>query len=231
MIRKFFQRLADFKGKNSIAMRLRLKTIDIFEKLILPLPKPLRIVDVGGTETFWERMGYSGDNSLDILLLNLSEEKTHSPNIKSIAGDARDMHQFRDGEFPVAFSHSVIEHVGTYHDQKQMANELQRVAKRYFIQTPNFHFPMEPHFLFPFFQFFPLWLKVFMLRNFRLGWYNKISDKEEAIKIANSIRLLKKKELIELFPDATIHEIKFLGLTQSFVLYKGFSSTWTQENA
>ena len=28
-----------------------------------------------------------------------------------------------------------------------------RVGKKYFIQTPNKYFPIEPHYLFPFFQF------------------------------------------------------------------------------
>lgn len=223
MSRKIFSKLADFSEDDSLAMKLRLKTIALFEELIRSLPKPLRIIDVGGTEIFWERMGFSGDEAVDITLLNLSEEKTNYPNIKSIAGDGRKMHQFRNGEFDIAFSHSVIEHVGEYHDQKQMANELQRVGKRYFIQTPNFYFPFEPHFLFPFFQFFPLWLKLFMLRHFNLGWYNKITDKEEAIKTINSIRLLKEWELKELFPRATIYENKFWGLTQSFILYKGFN--------
>jgi len=222
MIRKFLLRLADFRRDDSLAIRLRLKTIALFKELIRPLPKPLRIVDVGGTEIFWKRMGFSGDKNFDITLLNLSEEKTHYPNIKSIAGDARNMHQFRDFEFDIAFSHSVIEHVGEYHDQKQMANEMQRVGKRYFLQAPNFYFPFEPHFLFPFFQFFPLRLKLFMLRNFKLGWYNKITNKEEAIKAINSNRLTKKWELKEFFPSATIHELKYLGLTISFILYKGF---------
>ncbi len=214
-----FRRVADFREDDSLAMRLRLKTIAIFKELIRPLPKPLRIVDAGGTELFWERMGFSGDEDMDIVLLNLAEEKTHYQNIKSIAGDARNMHQFRDGEFDIAFSHSVIEHVGEYHDQIQMANEFRRVGKRYFLQTPNFYFPFEPHFFFPFFQFFPLWLKVFMIRRFNLGYHNKITDKEEAIKTINSIRLLKKKELKELFPDAIIIDNKLFGLTQSYVVH------------
>jgi len=117
------------------------------------------------------------------------------------------------------FSNSVIEHVGGYEDQKQMAREVQRIGKRYFLQTPNFYFPFEPHFLFPFFQFFPLWLKVFLLRHFSLGWRDKIPDKGEAIKTANSVRLLKKEELKELFPGAVIHDEKFGGLTISFIVY------------
>ena len=176
---------------------------------------------MGGTEIFWERMGFAGDEDNKITLLNLSKVEIHYPNFKGTVGDARNMREFRDGEFNLVFSNSVIEHVGGYEDQKRMAKEVQRVGKRYFLQTPNFYFPFEPHFMFPFFQFFPLWLKVFMLRHFNLGWYTKIYDKGQAIKTANSIRLLKKQELMELFPEATIHEEKFCGLTYSFIIYKG----------
>ena len=37
--------------------------------------------------------------------------------------------------------------------------------------------------------------------------------------LATSIRLLSKKELMDLFPDATIYEEKFWGLTKSFIVY------------
>jgi len=58
-----------------------------------------------------------------------------------------------------------------------------------------------------------------MINHFNLGWYPKINNKKKAIKIANSIRLLKKRELMEFFPGATIHKEKFLGLTRSFIVY------------
>ena len=220
MMRNYFKKLGDFRRDDSLAIKLRLKRIALLKELIFCLPKPIRFLDVGGTEIFWERMGFAGNKDIEIILLNLSEVEIHYPNFKSVVGDARNMPEFRDGEFDVVFSNAVIEHVGGYEEQKQMAKEVQRVGKRYFLQTPNFYFPFEPHFLFPFFQFFPLWLKVFLLRHFNLGWYNKIPDKPQAIKTANSIRLLKKRELKQLFPRATIYEQKFYGLTISFIVYR-----------
>jgi Methyltransferase domain len=44
-----------------------------------------------------------------------------------------------------------------------------RVAKRYFVQTPNRYFPIEPHFLFSGFQFLPLPVKRWLLMLFSLG--------------------------------------------------------------
>ena len=61
---------------------------------------------------------------------------------------------FGDGEFDVAFSNSVIEHVPP-ELQAKFASEVGRVADRYFVQTPNRYFPIEPHYQLPLFQFLP----------------------------------------------------------------------------
>jgi len=71
-----------------------------------------------------------------------------------------------------------------------MANEGRRVGKRYFVQTPNLYFSIEPHFVFPFFQFLLLQAKVWLITHFYLGWCKKISSLEIAVAIAISIKLL-----------------------------------------
>lgn len=50
------------------------------------------------------------------------------------------MLQFKEKEFDLVFSNSVIEHVGGFQDQMKAANEIRRVGKNYFIQTPNKYF-------------------------------------------------------------------------------------------
>ncbi len=222
MIRDLLKRPVDFKKDDSLITSLRRKRIALFKELSSDIQKPLRIIDVGGTVLFWEKMNFVNDEHYDITVLNRSAAEKQYVNIKSVIGDARNMSEFRDGEFDIVFSNSVIEHVGRYEEQCQMAEEVKRIGKRYFIQTPNFHFPFEPHFLFPFFQFFPLWLKVFMLRHFSLGWYNKVPDKQEATKIAASIRLLRKRDLEKLFPDGIIYNEKLFGFTISFIVYGGW---------
>ena len=129
----------------------------------------------------------------------------------------------KDASFDVVFSNSVIEHVGTYQDQIQMAKEVRRVGKRYFVQTPNKYFPLEPHFLFPLFQFLPINIRVLLLQNFKLGWFSKTPDKVKAREIVESIRLLDKREFISLFPNAELYEEKIFGMTKSFVVYGGWS--------
>lgn len=127
---------------------------------------PLKILDVGGRPLIWEREGFcEGENifKYQIHIVNLEPIISQSTNIQIYRCDALNMSCFQDNEFDIAFSNSVIEHVGNYTQQEQFVQEIKRVAKSYFVQTPNYYFPIEPHFLFPFYQFLPLWLQIFLL--------------------------------------------------------------------
>jgi len=207
---------------NSLISKLRQHREKRFQHLIRSQPRPLKILDIGGTEVYWESLGYSHDSDYEIILVNIYQIPVKSPNIKSMIGDGRSLQDLKDQEFDVAFSNSVIEHVGGFADQKRMAKEMKRIGKRYFLQTPNYYFPIEPHFLFPFFQFLPMKIKVLLIQHFSLGWMGQQKNVADATAVANSIRLLKRKELELLFPDSTILEEKIMGLTYSFLVYSGF---------
>ncbi|WP_243902997.1 methyltransferase domain-containing protein [Aetokthonos hydrillicola] len=198
----------------------------MLKSLVASLPTPIKLLDIGGTVDFWETAGFLNSNStnIELTLINLSLAHMGSvnPTIKQVVGDAKNMKMFQDKEFDVVFSNSVIEHVGDYHNQQKMANEVMRVGKKYFIQTPNIFFPIEPHFVFPFFQFLPLWLRVSLVSHFDLGWKQKATNKQQARDIVTEIRLLSKREFMNLFPGSNLYEEKFLGLTKSFVVYGGW---------
>jgi len=199
--------------------KIRQKRFDFVKSFISSLPLPLSVLDIGGTQEFWEKVKFIRDD-VKVVVYNLSSAEMAYPSLISMAGDARNMQEFKDKEFDIAFSNSVIEHVGTYEQQRQMAEEVRRVGKRYFVQTPNRYFPIEPHVLLPFFQFLPFGLKVFLLAHFKSPWGWKISSRLEAVQYVSEIRLLTEKELRSLFPDAKIYKEKFLGLTKSFIAYK-----------
>jgi ubiquinone/menaquinone biosynthesis C-methylase UbiE len=130
-------------------------------------------------------------------------------NFSSIKGDASDLSSFRDKHFDIIFSNSVIEHLYTIEKQKLMANEVRRVGKWYSIQTPNFFFPMEPHWLFPFFQFLTFIVKVYLTKNFNLGHYKKSKSKAAATQRVNEVKLLTENEMKMLFPDGKGEERVF----------------------
>lgn len=215
------KRMADNRDQRSLAVQFRKRRFAFFQSLLSRLERPVHILDIGGTESYWKSMELNAGDQVFITLLNLTQNDVSLPNVTSIAGDARAMIS-KDASFDVVFSNSVIEHVGTYQDQLQMAKEVRRVGKRYFVQTPNKYFPVEPHFLFPLFQFLPINIRVLLLQNFKLGWFSKTPDKVKAREIVEGIRLLGRREFMALFPNAAIYEEKILGMTKSFVAYGGW---------
>ena len=105
----------------------------------------------------------------------------------------------------------------TAEDQRRMASEVARVARSYYIQTPSAYFPIEPHFLVPFFHWLPVSLRVRLVQRFALGWYPRLRDRAEASAAVNEIRLLRKGEFASLFPDAEIHTERLFGWTKSYI--------------
>ena len=211
--------IADNKRSNSLAAKLRRRRFALLESMMRGLSRPIRILDVGGTEEYWRTMGFHGVAEIQVTILNLQAQDATILGFRCVEGDARQMPQFRDKEFHIAFSNSVIEHVGGLADQARMAQEVRRVARHYYVQTPNRRFPIEPHFLFPFFQALPVGTRVWLLTHMRLGWHEKSPDREEAWRVVTGVRLLTKTEMIELFPEALLYEERFLGLVKSFVAY------------
>jgi 2-polyprenyl-3-methyl-5-hydroxy-6-metoxy-1,4-benzoquinol methylase len=224
-----FSRIYDHRQSDSWSSNLRNRRLNLFKSLLetVQVGSPVTILDVGGTLDFWKNSGLINSNQnihLTILNMNYIEVDSVFQNIKTVVGDARNMKEFGDKEFDVIFSNSVIEHVGTYRDQESMAQEIMRISNRYFVQTPNLYFPIEPHFVFPFFQFLPRQLKFWLVTHFKLGWYNRVTDEREAWAIVDEIRLLSKNDFMAVFPHAKIYQEKVLGLTKSFVAYDGWNS-------
>lgn len=214
-----FKRILDNTDPGSKANKFRLQRFKYFEEHIKDLPRPVKILDVGGTENFWVQMGKAGNKDYNITLLNLDITKNYiKNNFIFTRGNAADLSQFSDNEFDVVFSNSVIEHIPLDKNRQKMADEIIRTGKNYFVQTPNYYFPFEPHFLLPFFQFLPKFLKIFLLKNFNMGWYKKCSSEKEAEELLIENRLLKKKELLSYFPGSRLIKEKYLFLNKSLIV-------------
>lgn len=194
----------------------------IFGQLIETLPKPVRILDVGGTNGFWEMRGWTQRDDVEITTVNLRAEEQLHANITPQAGDATNLAEYADGEFDIVFSNSVIEHLFTLENQTKMANEVRRVGRAYWVQTPNFWFPIEPHFHVPGWQWLPVAMRVAMLRRFRCGWRGPCHDAIQARTLVEEVRLMSKTELQRLFPDGTLYAERFAGMVKSWVVYDGF---------
>jgi hypothetical protein len=220
-----FRKIVDHRSAASLAAHLRRRRFELFNSIVSRISKPVHILDVGGEQVFWKVMGLVGSEDYRITLLNIYPVEVSLPYFSSVLGDATDLSQFSDQEFDLVFSNSVIEHLGSLREQQRMAREVQRVGRNYYVQTPNRYFPLEPHFLIPFFQFFPENLQVALLQRFDLGWYQKMPDREAARQHVRSHRLLTERELRRLFAGGSLYKEKIFGLTKSFVAY-GSSNGW-----
>jgi SAM-dependent methyltransferase len=211
--------------KDSINQKFREKRFKFFISLLNKVKaenpgRPVRILDIGGLEVYWERMNYLDTNDVHITLLNLEKNSTRSSNVVSVKGDATNLSEYKDGQFDIVHSNSVIEHLYDKANHKKMANEAMRVGRYYFVQTPNYWFPIEPHWLFPFFQWLPFGTRVFLTRHFNLGHYTKIPDKAAAKHLVSEINLITEKEMKALFPDGKVYREMFMGMKKSITMYR-----------
>lgn len=136
---------------------------------------------------------------------------------------------FASGEFDVVYCSSVIEHVtvpkseiwkitsekefrrSASANQKRFADEVRRVGKSYFVQTPNRGFVVESHSWLPLAGFLPrpLLLKVL-----------KVSNRFWIKGAPPDFNLLDARQMKELFPEAEIVLEKKFGLVKSIMAMK-----------
>jgi len=172
------------------------------------------ILDIGGYPYFWEGSGLEKN----VTLLNIQPLPGHIKSMKWIKANALEMDMVGDRQFDIAFSNSVIEHVGDFSQQKRLSCEIRRISRQYWIQTPNRHFPIEPHFLFPFFQYLPVSIKHKIAHFWPFSFAKRYNlDVEREL---NHIWPLDKRHFQELFDTAEILEERFMGLTKSLIAVK-----------
>jgi SAM-dependent methyltransferase len=210
-----------FAQPNSVVSRFRVQRFGLFKPIIdqvLADKDTCRILDLGGTPDYWEELGVELDwNRVSVCALNVTpSEMTHS-GIKPMVGDARNVSGFHDLSFDIVHSNSVIEHVGRWDDMASMAREVRRLAPRYFVQTPYFWFPIEPHARFPLLHWMPESWRYRILLKRTCGFWKQRPDVGEATKAIQSALLLDKRQMQFLFPDAEIIAEKFFGLPKSLV--------------
>lgn len=212
---------ASSDNPKSLGAKFRNQRLHDFEALIFKNfspDQPLRILDVGGTAYFWTNSSLPNLNQIEIVLLNLQEEEINHPTIRSVSGDATSMPEFADKSFDIVFSNSVIEHLYTLENQKKMADEILRVGKKYFIQTPNRAFPIEAHYALPFAQFLPKKFTYFLLTKTKLSRLKKWKP-IDAQQYLDEIRLLDEGQLRQLFPHAEIYQEKVFGMIKSIAAH------------
>lgn len=179
------------------SLRARRRRLGLFERLLDPQPGE-SAVDIG--------CGTAGLATAGTVLEVTGVDREPRPGYRGVRFVQADATQlpFADGEFDIAYSNSVVEHLPRG-DRAAYAAELTRISRRWLVQTPNRSFPLEPHALLPFVHWLPRRLGRAL---WRLGVSGDPYDE---------VRLLGIGELRRLFPDAVIVRERVGPLTKSFV--------------
>jgi hypothetical protein len=174
------------------------------------------ILDVGGVASLWEGLSVSPR----VTILNFKKPKKPLPaHIDFVVGDGTRI-QYPDRSFDIAFSNSTIEHLRDWNTQARFALEMRRVGRAYYVQTPNYYFPIEPHYLAPFIHWFAPAIQKRLVRYATpWGWIERPS-RANAEAMVEEIRLLRPGEMQQLFPDGRLEREEFLGMTKSLIMYR-----------
>jgi methyltransferase family protein len=165
-----------------VSRRARARRLEQFLRLA-GIDSATRIVDIGS-----DRLGLRGQAPhLDITGVDVVDRPEYpGPFVRA---DATEQLPFEDNEFDLAYSNSVIEHIPVER-RAGFARELRRVARGWYVQTPAFEFPIEPHALLPAAHWLPPKLRR---RYWRLGATGLEPDE---------IHLMRRHEIEELFGPA-----------------------------
>jgi len=140
----------------------RKRKLELFYKIMRPTTQT-KVLDIGG-ET--NPQAHSDLQFIDsypwknqVSVINISPQaikliKQNYPQAEAIVGDALQL-PWPDKYFDIIYSNAVIEHVGNLEKQKKMAAEVIRVAKSWFITSPNRWYPFEFHMRLPFVTWLP----------------------------------------------------------------------------
>jgi SAM-dependent methyltransferase len=163
------------------ATRARRRRHERFFKLA-GLPPGGRVLDVGcGRIGLWAL-----EPGLDVTGTDIAPAQGYPGPF--VQADAAEGLPFADGEFDLVYCSSVIEHVPPAR-RAAFASEVRRVGRGWFVQTPAWSFPIEPHALLPLAH----WLPTRLRRPYwRLGATGKWEE----------IELLRRGELQGLFGPA-----------------------------
>jgi hypothetical protein len=175
-----------------------------------------RVLDVGGTASVWQLLPVRPR----VTILNMPRAAPERSGFDLVFASGCAL-PFADQSFDIVFSNSVIEHVGETVEQRRFADEIRRVGRSYFVQTPNRWFPIEPHLLTPLIHFLPRgWQGGIVRRATVWQWMERPTEDRRRFYVEHylrDIRLLGYREMLGLFPDARIVRERWMGWTKSLV--------------
>jgi SAM-dependent methyltransferase len=189
-----------------------------------------RILDLGGNDGEHIRMVLQGSPIpreniyiADVNARALERAEAHGHRTALLSADGK--LPFPNGFFDVVFCSSVIEHVTVPKDevwlhrdelfarkaiahQRAFADEILRIAKSYWVQTPARSFFLETHCCLPFVGWLPRSAQLTILR---------LTSRIRPTRHPPDYHLLTRGHMEALFPGARIVSERWLGMTKSWI--------------
>jgi hypothetical protein len=192
-----------------------------FQELVRRFPRlrDMRVLDLGGTPDFWRSVPV---RPAFVTTMNLDEYRPAESWLEHVVGDAcvESSLDSCSGRYDLVVSNSLIEHVGGFQRRQDLAEIVMSTAPRYWVQTPDRYFPIEPHYIAPGFQFLPPGVRAAAVQHWPLA-HERVRTRQEALAQVLMIDLIGANELSFLFPAADIWHERYCGLSKSIVAVKG----------
>jgi len=209
------QRLVD--GPDSLGQRNRQRRWAWLREEF-PGIESMSVIDLGGTVEAWLRAPV---RPASVHVVNLEVQPKDNPDwLTAEPGDACALPASLDGAaFDLVFSNSVIEHVGGHAQRVKFAGEVHRLAPRHWVQTPYRYFPVEPHWLFPGFQFLPVSARAEISRRWPLV-HTRSASHAAGVAAAMGVELLSRTEMAAYFPDSALRYERVAGVVKALIAVK-----------
>ena len=175
----------------------------------------MSVVDLGGSVESWR---CAPVRPRHVHIVNLEEQPGEVPDWAEVdRGDACALpDRIRSRRYDLAFSNSVIEHVGGHERRLRFAESVRGLADAYWVQTPYRYFPIEPHWVAPGMQFTPIAVRRRLAHRWPLQ-HTKARDAAEALEGVLWVELLDRTQMRYYFPDAVLRSERIMGMTKSLI--------------
>lgn len=201
------------EGPGSLGERSRARRWQLLQALFPDIGR-YRILDLGGTPASWLRAPVRPKHVVVVNLADLNDPG--QPWLTVEQGDACALpERILEKPFDLVFSNSLIEHVGGHARRQELADAVNKLAPRHWVQTPYRYFPIEPHWLFPGMQFLPLRARAFIARVWPL--VHTRATRERAVPVVLSTELIGITEMRHYFQESEIVRERVGPLIKSIV--------------
>jgi len=207
--------IADASRPGSLAARARERRWLDFEA-VFPEFADMSVIDLGGTADFWASVPRRPAH-LTVLNPAVGSESL-LPWADLVTGDACLPPDALAGcSFDLVYSNSTIEHVGGHSRRQLFAGVVSRLGEHMWIQTPYRYFPIEPHFVIPWFQHLPVAARCTIAARWPLMPSQFPTEPTEIREEVMEIELLSIAEMEAYFPEATIEFERVAGMVKSLI--------------